>query len=551
MHALLEWSLGNGAEVFFRTMTVGALVENGAVSGVVVATPEGMSVVPAQITVDATGDGDIAAFAGAKTTYGATRDRVTMWYSLAPQRRPGFPTNSFATAIDITNPWDVTRAIIAGRRRFTGYDHGPYLAPRETRHVLGAVTVTLRDQMRGTRYPDVVTQCSSSTDIKGKTAADISIFGLHAPDALEIPYRAVVPVDLDGILIAGKAFSATHEGLAGTRMQPDMINLGGACGLAAAKAVKEKIQPRNVNVSALQRELSKRGALPKSVLSRDVNGEPRDRAALEALLERAINESDKPRTRSARDAATEVCLAGPSMVPLLERAHQAATGPRRLLLARWLAWYESPLAVPDLVAALEEQLAGESLPALPPIRRWRHFPPDNAFMPDTARLVFALGLTRDRRVVPILERVVSLVPEDAESLSTPEAGIYYYVDVVCLVAERLADPSAVPALMALHRKPAFCGLARVRAEADIMAERRAYLELAIGRALARCTSVDGVKILADYLGDERALLAEHAHDELLAVSGEDFGKNSAAWLAWLEVEGRRLEPRPWLIRGEC
>ena len=49
----------------------------------------------------------------------------------------------------------------------------------------------------------------------------------------------------------------------------------------------------------------------------------------------------------------------------------------------------------------------------------------------------------------------------------------------------------------------------------------------------------------NYLGDARALLAEHAHAELVAIAGQDLGKNVAAWGQWLEREGETLGPVPW------
>ena len=81
-----------------------------------------------------------------------------------------------------------------------------------------------------------------------------------------------------------------------------------------------------------------------------------------------------------------------------------------------------------------------------------------------------------------------------------------------------------------------------------MHERRALLELGIGRALARCGSTDGVEILISYLNDNRALLAEFAHTTLVSVTGEDYGKDTSAWSTWL-VEGKNsFKPCPLLER---
>jgi hypothetical protein len=76
----------------------------------------------------------------------------------------------------------------------------------------------------------------------------------------------------------------------------------------------------------------------------------------------------------------------------------------------------------------------------------------------------------------------------------------------------------------------------------------AYLEVTLGRALARCGAPEEVQILAGYLDDARAILAEHAHDELIAVSGQDFGKDRRQWLAWLRCQATPLTPTPWSRR---
>jgi hypothetical protein len=118
---------------------------------------------------------------------------------------------------------------------------------------------------------------------------------------------------------------------------------------------------------------------------------------------------------------------------------------------------------------------------------------------------------------------------------------------VCFGAERLGDPAAIPMLIQLHSYAPFhrhvhsAGL-----QVDYLQERIAYLELLIGRALARCGSPDGYVILISYLRDLRAIMAEHAHTELCAISGQDFGKDPAAWSEWLEQQGDGLEPQPWL-----
>ena len=151
----------------------------------------------------------------------------------------------------------------------------------------------------------------------------------------------------------------------------------------------------------------------------------------------------------------------------------------------------------------------------------------------------------------MLGRVVECVRPSVEDFRDRNKGVFHYVEAVCHVAERLGDPHAVTLLLALHGRDGLHDLQASAPEADFFLERMAYLEVTLGRALARCGAPQGVKLLAGYLDDARAILAEHAHDELIAVSSEDFGKDERAWLTWLasmESRGRALQPRPFTQR---
>ncbi len=554
MQALLEWSLGAGAEVFFRTAVAGTFVRGKAVRGLLVATPEGLAAVRCRAAVEATGDGDVAAFAGARAWHGSARDGVPMYASLGPVARPGYPTNSFAGWVDLSDPVDTTRAVLAGRRRFTWYDHGQYLAPRESRHVRGGYTLTLGDELNFRRHPDTVCVCFDGRDIKGLTSADWALWGIECEKiSVEIPWRALLPEKLDGVIVAGKAYSCTHEGLALARMQSDMQNLGGAAGLAAAMAVRRGVEPRRLDARALQRELARRGALPRAMLSR----RPAPAARLESLVrtlrgdELVYPPGHWKTHRIEADGVALLCAAERSVVlPILREACAAAGGARRLLLARLLAWHGSAAGADTLIERITSDLRGGILPALPGPRRGGggESAPDNAAMPETFRLIYTLGLARDPRVIGILRRVVRIFHPRPGEFRYPRPAYYILAQVVCLVAERLGRPEAVPILLALHAKPGLHGLASGRVQADIMEERMGYLEVAIGRALARCGSPRGVAILAGFLGDSRAVLATHAHDELAAVAGRDLGWEPAAWKAW--SRGRKLKPRPWPGRSE-
>jgi hypothetical protein len=562
MQGLLRWTQDAGAEVFFRTTTVGALVETkepAAVRGVLVATPDGLRAVRAKVVIDASGDADVAAFAGAPTVYGSTRDRLPLWYSLAQFARPGLTRNNFTSSVDVSNVNDYTRAILAGRRRGECHDHGTYVAPRESRHIVGGVTLTLTDQLTFRQFPDAINVCFSNSDIKGKSAAEWVLWGLLPPNVeAEIPYRAVVPQALDGILVAGKAMSCTHDALPAIRMQADLQNLGGACAVAAAFAVKNGVEPRDVDVRAVQEELVRSGVLLEEVLGREISTPVPTEAELKELVDGLTGDEPFYIDMGYEDVQREpmvlvrVCTAGERIVPLLEKAYAGASGRRRLLLARLLAWYGSSTGLDCLVETIEAQLSGGTLPARETKIRHAGLPPDQGAMPELVYVINALAMIRDQEarqpILRVLGRIVDLLHPSADDFRDRVKGTFHYVESVCHVAERLGDPDAVPLLLALHGRDGLRGLQASGPEADFFLERMAYLEVAIGRALARCGAPEGVQILASYLDDARAILAEHAHDELIAVAGRDLGKDQDAWLGWLKAQGPMLSPRPWTQR---
>ncbi len=279
LEALLRANVESGVEMALNALAVGAVVEppqegpggKTRVRGVVVATRYGPAALLGEAVIDASGDGDVAAFAGADYVYGAERDHALMYTYMAQVAQPGKPRNVKTSMVDVSNIEDYTRAILDERRRRKerDHDHGIYLAPRESRHIRGDVTLTLTDQLVRRAWPDVVNVAFSNNDIKGQSNSDWVMIGLISPNLeIEIPYRALLPRGLEGIIVAGKAFSATHDALAAPRMQPDIENLGGAAALAAVQAVRKGVPPSAIDLGALQAELAAADALPPGILTR-------------------------------------------------------------------------------------------------------------------------------------------------------------------------------------------------------------------------------------------------------------------------------------------
>lgn len=548
-----------GIELFLNSISIGAIVDKNQVKGVLIATRFGVYAILADVIIDATGDGDIAVFAGAKYVYGSPRDHLVMWYSLPQFLLPGKTQNNFTCMVDVSNIEDYTRAILVGRRLGKNcYDHGIYIAPRESRHIIGDVTITLTDQLLQRHWPDVIYVAVSNHDIKGKSNSYWTYSGLIPPNLeIEIPYRSILPKGLENILVVGKAISANHDALAAIRMQSDLENLGGISGLIAAMAVSKRKPLRQVDIAELQKRLIKEGVLSEETVNKPIRSRYYTDEELEELVDLLLK-IDKPLYSYAdMDMGkifkglipfVEICTIGPRIIPILEKAlEKAQTSYSKILIAQALAIYGSKAGVPILISEIEKQLEAGILPVRTSHIRYTQAPPDQAAMPDIVYLLYSLGMTRDQRSIKIWKRLVDLLISDMkeEDFKDPYKSIFYYIDSICFGIERLGDPSAIPILERLHTHPLLKDqIIKDKLQTDIFQERRAILELAIGRALARCGSPLGIRILINYLDDTRALLAEQAHTELTLVTGVDYGKTRQNWLDWLEKNQRNLKPCP-------
>ncbi|MCR9131608.1 MAG: FAD-dependent oxidoreductase [bacterium] len=70
-----------------------------------------------------------------------------------------------------------------------------------------------------------------------------------------VPYGSLIPQEIDGLIVADKSISVSNLANGTTRLQPVVLQLGQAAGAAAALAVQNRIEPRNVDVRTLQQEL--------------------------------------------------------------------------------------------------------------------------------------------------------------------------------------------------------------------------------------------------------------------------------------------------------
>ena len=115
---------------------------------------------------------------------------------------------------------------------------------RGGRRVVGEIRITDEDIKSGNQYRDtiaVIPRMGPPQESGGKY--------------VNIPYRCLVPVKTEGLLVAGRSFSSDGAANNMANLIPHCIAMGQAAGVAAAIAVKEGIQPRQVDYGKLQETL--------------------------------------------------------------------------------------------------------------------------------------------------------------------------------------------------------------------------------------------------------------------------------------------------------
>jgi hypothetical protein len=272
-----------------------AIVEDGAIKGVICESKEGRQAILGKIVVDATGDLDVAASAGApfiegayivttvfrlggvnieeaerfeyeepeafkaidreaKRTIGGSWDK---WWLKTPLPGVVWCNCPHMANYDGLKVDDLTRADFEGRKRIANLleflharmpgfrdcyvvDVAPQLGIRQTRLLEGLYVVTKEDVTERRHFADSVA--------RGRD--------------YYTPYRALLPRDVQGLVVAGRHYSATSSAQRMSREIPPCMAMGEAAGEAAALALEGGVALDRVDVGKLQARLRARGADP-------------------------------------------------------------------------------------------------------------------------------------------------------------------------------------------------------------------------------------------------------------------------------------------------
>ncbi len=374
-----------GVRLLMHTQVVDTLREGDRIRGVVVENKSGRQHIEAGVTIDCSGDGDVAARGGVKWEKGRTADGLvqapTLVFKLGGVSREGFIAGckdpevnyrewitpypdirekmmkridrmhviicgGYAKLIEkarAAGDFDVPQSRVVGVKlhrsdeylvvmtRVLGLDPtnirsltdayakvyeqipvlvrffkqyvpgfeeshlreiAPMLGVRESRRIMGDYLLNADDLIAGRVFDDAVSMGAYHIDIHRPAGTWVDS---HNVRAYTIPLRSLIARDVDGLLMAGKCISATHEAIASTRVIPICMGQGQAVGTVAALAVKAGISVREVSIAQLQDTLAEQGA----EFGRTVGG-----PNLQAIEEVGQLPFDEPPTTGDKDPVT-------------------------------------------------------------------------------------------------------------------------------------------------------------------------------------------------------------------------------------------------------
>lgn len=308
-----------GVRILLHTYFLNVLMKDGMVRGAVIANKAGLRQILAKVVVDASGDGDVAFRAGGvfedwravpvqslTTTFrigNVDMDRAKqvtkqqLWSLMAKAasnneyRLPRvegsvhitpykgiMSTNMVRLHVDDpTDPIQLSAAEIEGRRqaleyhrflrdRVSGYEQSvllnfsSYLGVRESRRIIGDYWLTRDDVLNVHKFEDAIAMCGAPIE-EHHAGSDTRWEYLPEGAAYDIPYRCLLPKGVEGLLLAGRCLSASHDAHASVRSMGQCMAMGQAAGLAAAQAASIAKSPREIDVHRLQSDLVRLGAI--------------------------------------------------------------------------------------------------------------------------------------------------------------------------------------------------------------------------------------------------------------------------------------------------
>ncbi len=316
-----ELLLAAGVTLLLGARVADVIMDGARIRGVLIESKSKRQAVFGTVVVDATGDGDVAAWAGAPFAMGRPGDGLVQPVTLMSKALnqdwprsfeyyrahaaelqmkakadgsdvvwPGTdnwlrPEETYYNClhvhrVDATDVRDLTRALIAMRRliwqnlavlrrhvpgceRASLITTAARLGIRESRRITGDYELTIGDVLDARQFDDQVYRYACFVDIHQVDSqgrhSEYANRELASGQSYGVPYRCLLPRGVEQLLVAGRCFSATHEALASARMIPSCLAMGQAAGTAAALCVQSSAAPRALAPARLRAALAAQG----------------------------------------------------------------------------------------------------------------------------------------------------------------------------------------------------------------------------------------------------------------------------------------------------
>lgn len=309
--------------LFFSSMAAVEMKRKGVVDAILVANKAGLSAYKANIFIDCTGDGDLAAWAGADFVKGDNNGNVQEGtlcftvgnvdsyefsligsvhtnnkkspihsicgnpkYPLVKDKHmndkligPGFlGFNAGHVTVDSTDPLSLSNAMIQGRKLVHQLHEGlvefspkpfgaSFLAStanlmgiRESRRIKCDYTFTVEDWLARREFEDGIGRNCYYIDIHKENAAHYPRY--KKGESHGIPFRCLTPIGLKNVMVAGRCISTDPYAHGSLRVMPPSLVTGEAVGVAAGQIYKSKSPDvHNVNIQQLRNRLQEVGQL--------------------------------------------------------------------------------------------------------------------------------------------------------------------------------------------------------------------------------------------------------------------------------------------------
>lgn len=291
-----------GVETLLYTHFTDCICKDGNITGVVVAALEGLRCITGTLFIDCTGNADVAAHAGVPTWKGEEESGIpqpgTLMFevnNVDDERvvvRPTPPVKAYRAptpgyyrvnhehvfSVDAADSRSMSQAHREARRQVIsslrvlnedtpGFENAqlasvaPVLGVRESRHIEGQYKITVEDIASGVKYPDRIAAYGFGMDVHIRSREMSGNFKVEVAETYYIPYRSMLPLGCNNLLVAGKTISCISQAAGGLRCMPCAMAMGQAAGSACNLALNNHIGISDISIEELQALLRQAGAI--------------------------------------------------------------------------------------------------------------------------------------------------------------------------------------------------------------------------------------------------------------------------------------------------